>query len=395
MKKRTLSALVAGSLLLSGLTGMSSVVQAETKYNIIVEDKAIAFDQEPFLQKDRLMVPLRALAEGLGAEVTYDAATDTATIKKEDITLFLDFKTGLVTKNGEPVTMDPAPQVVNGRTMVPIRFISQAFGNNVDWNGSTNTVTVFPTESTMKMRQKIKEILLKSTEETNKQDSYQFDMNLSAEIPTNTLKVTVQGNALFDYTKNPFVLHGKGSMQGGTLLQQQTAEFEMYLMDGYVYFFEPTSKQWMKTQFMKPEQWDQFVKMSTGSNSELQAAQADLILPFATLKETSDSYMVNYNFNAAGIKKLMEKSAVQPPEQNPQALEAIKTMRMSVELDKSTYLQSKFSLEFQMNLPGMGAIKYVIDGNVKNYNKVQAIKLPEEAKNAVEMKLPTTPMPPM
>ena len=110
-------------------------------------------DPPPVIHNNRTLLPLRALAEEvLSMDVQWDDATRTATITDtknlfsgNTVEIALGESTAKV--NGQPFLIDPnnpdiVPTVINGRIMVPVRFISEAVGVEVEWDGQTRTVTV-------------------------------------------------------------------------------------------------------------------------------------------------------------------------------------------------------------------------------------------------------------
>lgn len=104
---------------------------------IAVDRKQIHSDVLPYIdpKTNRTMVPLRFIAEALGAEVGYDA--EKAIIRREGLEVLVWFNTNKAMVNGKEVYLDaPAVLVPPGRTMVPLRFISEAFGCKVDWVGA-------------------------------------------------------------------------------------------------------------------------------------------------------------------------------------------------------------------------------------------------------------------
>lgn len=99
-----------------------------------VDDETVSIaDGVPVLNNDRVYVPLRAVAEGFGADVQYDAATGDVTIEDADNEVIMNTLASVYTVNGELKWMDIAPYVnADGRTMVPVRFVSDGLGYNVE-----------------------------------------------------------------------------------------------------------------------------------------------------------------------------------------------------------------------------------------------------------------------
>lgn len=117
-------------------------------YSIGVFIKGLAVDFEkydnvkPVIKENRTLVPVRAITETFGAKVAWDEATNTITITKDDTTIVMVLDNKVATVNGKEVTLDVAPTTENGRTLVPLRFISETFSLKVDWDDDSQTAVV-------------------------------------------------------------------------------------------------------------------------------------------------------------------------------------------------------------------------------------------------------------
>jgi len=96
----------------------------------------------PVIVKGRTLLPIRALIETMGGSVDWDANARKVTIKLKNTTIVLTIDKKQATVNGKVKEMDVAPQIINGRTMVPLRFVTEQLGCQVDWNADTKTVTI-------------------------------------------------------------------------------------------------------------------------------------------------------------------------------------------------------------------------------------------------------------
>lgn len=117
------------------------VVMSIGSNEIIINDAKATIDAAPIVQNDRTFVPFRALAEAFGAEVAYDEATQAVTAELNGVTVVMTIGSATYTVNGAEQTMDVAPFINGSRTMVPVRFVAEAFGIKViptyDENGAT------------------------------------------------------------------------------------------------------------------------------------------------------------------------------------------------------------------------------------------------------------------
>lgn len=96
----------------------------------------------PVVVNERTLVPIRAIIEAMGGKVDWDGDTRTVTLDYNDneIRLVIDSTTAYL--NGAANELDTAPAIINERTMLPIRFVSESFGFDVEWNGETQTITI-------------------------------------------------------------------------------------------------------------------------------------------------------------------------------------------------------------------------------------------------------------
>ena len=107
------------------------VVMSIGSKTIIANEKAAVIDAAPIVENNRTFVPFRALAEAFGATVAYDEATQSVTAELNGTTVVMTIGSAEYTVNGEVKTADVAPFINGSRTMVPVRFVAEAFGINV------------------------------------------------------------------------------------------------------------------------------------------------------------------------------------------------------------------------------------------------------------------------
>lgn len=115
---------------------------AGQKITVMLNGNALAFDEPPYIENNTTRVPMRKIFETLGANVEYDAETKTVTAVKDDTVIKL--VTGALTAeiNGEKITLAAPVENKNGTTMVPLRFVSEALGAEVNWDGNSKTITI-------------------------------------------------------------------------------------------------------------------------------------------------------------------------------------------------------------------------------------------------------------
>ena len=110
--------------------------------HIILNGIQLEFDQAPIIVEGRTLVPMRAVFEALGAEVTWNDTLKeaTGTLGNQTVLLRIGSKTASV--NGVETALDVPAQIVSSRTLVPIRFIAESLNAGVDWDPITRTVYI-------------------------------------------------------------------------------------------------------------------------------------------------------------------------------------------------------------------------------------------------------------
>ncbi|MBQ6998333.1 MAG: hypothetical protein IJN62_00900 [Clostridia bacterium] len=101
----------------------------------------------PYIVNDRTLVPLRFVSETLGADVLWEDGWDYCYVNKGDKKIKITFGSADIEVNGEVITYDAPVQVVENRTMVPIRFISEELGYHVHWNQPNKAVVISPADN--------------------------------------------------------------------------------------------------------------------------------------------------------------------------------------------------------------------------------------------------------
>ena len=124
-----------------------AISQMQTKDIITIMVDGVYVDcakygQMPVIVEGRTLVPLRSVFEALGATVEWDNETRSVASVKGDVTVTLAVDSKEMTVNGTVKTLDVPAQIMNDRTMVPVRAVAEAFGANVNWDNETRTVVI-------------------------------------------------------------------------------------------------------------------------------------------------------------------------------------------------------------------------------------------------------------
>ena len=131
---------VATSISLCAVLAIAQPAIGQSTVAVVVNGSQMQFDQPPVERAGRVFVPLRGVFARLGATVVYDAGTINATGNGRNVSLRIG--SNQATVNGQAQSLDEAPFIIGSSTLVPLRFIAQALGASVDWNNDTSTVTI-------------------------------------------------------------------------------------------------------------------------------------------------------------------------------------------------------------------------------------------------------------
>lgn len=141
----TFMLVIALSLSLSQLASAQEQNEEGGQIQILIDGLPVSFDVPPVIQNGRTLVPFRAIAEALNVEVSWESSTQTvnATDGKTSVRLQIGNQTAY--RNDVPITLDVPPVIQGGRTLIPLRFFSEAYNCAVVWDGPQNTIRItFP-----------------------------------------------------------------------------------------------------------------------------------------------------------------------------------------------------------------------------------------------------------
>ncbi|MHB8158117.1 MAG: copper amine oxidase N-terminal domain-containing protein [Desulfocucumaceae bacterium] len=112
------------------------------KITIKVNGQEVTSDVPPYETQGRIMVPYRFVAEALGCKVDWDGAFQKVTATKGGSQAWMMINMKVIGVNGRTMAIDVAPVLKSDRTFVPVRFMSEALGYKVNWDAATNTVSI-------------------------------------------------------------------------------------------------------------------------------------------------------------------------------------------------------------------------------------------------------------
>lgn len=130
------------SIIIAFILAIASSPAYAASQQIKIDGVAVASDVKPETKNKRTMVPLRVISENLGAKV--DWSNSKVTLTQSSMKVTLQTNSTAAVKNDEAVQLDVKPYIKNNRVMVPLRLIAETFGCQVNYSSSTVTVETAP-----------------------------------------------------------------------------------------------------------------------------------------------------------------------------------------------------------------------------------------------------------
>jgi hypothetical protein len=137
--------LLAGAPALAAIAwqGLHAPVQAQTPISVRLNGNPVTFrEAAPAKISGKVLVPMRDVFSVMQANVSYDAGTRTITAKRAGTEIQLQLGSTQATRNGQALTLAQPAQLIGGSTFVPLRFVADALGAQVDWNEASQTVFI-------------------------------------------------------------------------------------------------------------------------------------------------------------------------------------------------------------------------------------------------------------
>jgi len=109
---------------------------------VTLDGAVLSFDVPPQIINERTMVPMRVIFEALGANVEWDDATQTITALSHETIIVIQIDSPTMLVDNEELLIDEPPRLVAGRTLVPVRVIAESLDMDVNWDDATRTVII-------------------------------------------------------------------------------------------------------------------------------------------------------------------------------------------------------------------------------------------------------------
>lgn len=141
--KKIVGIILMSSIAISTMT--TATAENDNPITVIINGTPVDFSKydnvTPYIENDTTLIPIRAIAEGLNCKVNWDGEKRTVGISgAKEIILTINSDTAVV--DNQNISLDVPAQVINDRTFVPLRFISESLGAKIEWDEALNVVTI-------------------------------------------------------------------------------------------------------------------------------------------------------------------------------------------------------------------------------------------------------------
>lgn len=153
-------------LVLSMSMALSYYAYGAESIKLNIDNNEIASDVAPQIIDGRTLVPVRAIFEGIGASVEWDSETKTIKGAKDGVEVVMSIDSNIAKVNSASVTMDCEPVIIEGRTYAPARYVAEAFGCKVSWDNNSKTVNIATPAKNEAATEKISETTTEAATET-------------------------------------------------------------------------------------------------------------------------------------------------------------------------------------------------------------------------------------
>lgn len=346
---------------------------AEKPIEVYLNGEKLSFPIDPFPENGTVLVPFRTIFEQLGLTVGWDHATQTVTGTK--LGLSISFRVGekAVTVNDEQMEFSVPSRVVNGTTLVPLRFISEVVGKEVIWDGNARTISIndfaFLMDGEQVLATDAMKILDKQYQLISQVQSaeYYLDVDMYALFSDMKRSALQLQMVAIDTFQPALITYGKGTMDFPIV--NMDTDIEIFIINNKVYVKNVETGEWMldDDDFSSEDfsiDYNQYIK------PELQS-----LIEHIDSKVIGNHIELNVVYNAKQYNQILKKAG------RNQEVSGVE-VRMSI--DPSTWypIQSKVKI----TLPGNNIIDAIItEMNVMyfSFDKIQKIEIPKELQSLI------------
>ncbi len=349
---------------------------ANTKVNIVVDEKQLSLDVAPYIENNRVLVPVRGVFEKLGLGVSWDQKNRKAVVTGEGTDIELKLGSKNVTVNGKAKAIDVPVTMKDNRLFIPLRFVAENSGVFVKWNQASKTVqlktnVVKDTEGFLK---RLAEVEL---------NSFSGDMQIEQTMSMDNEVMTMMLDMKMDMILDPLGYYQSMSMEMEGLEEGMTTE--TYLTKDGFFVFDSSLGKWIK---YDDEMYEEIVGLS---NQQLDpTAQFELMTKYyesVVVLENDDTYELHMSISGDGFQDLLSEMLGMPglglegEDLFGESNIDVKKMEIVSVLDKETLFPVAESLDSVMSITVEGEtveISQKGEFSYSNHNELEEIVIPQD-----------------
>lgn len=197
--------------------------------SLFLNGNKIECDPTPVIENGRTLIPVRALFEKMGADVSWNGENQEVRIECGDIKISMTIGEKTAVVSDKAVGLSVPPAIINGRTMIPLRFVAESIGAKVSWDEDNRSVSVFTQEDSRDEDEEISapQTVIKEVEFSKKEDHDALSFTASGKYTVSKMTLTNPDREVFDL--KGAVLPDKGMSFDGAFSRVRVGSH-----DGYV-----------------------------------------------------------------------------------------------------------------------------------------------------------------
>lgn len=173
-------------------------VSYANKISVFLNGNEVLCTPEPVIFEGRTLIPVRAVFEQMGAAVNWNNDERSVTVVYRDITIKMTIESKNATVNGNAFELDVPAKIFSDRTMIPLRFVGEAIGAKVEWNGDLRRVDISSPEDGGEGVPSVPSVVIKDLSISDRGDYDVFSFNASGKYTLSTMTLTQPDRLVFD-----------------------------------------------------------------------------------------------------------------------------------------------------------------------------------------------------
>lgn len=351
---------------------------ANKSIKLVVDGQEVKLDAQPKVENGTTLIPLRGLFEKVGLRVDWDAASKTATVSNGLTTIVLKENAKQAQVNGKNVTLDVAAKTHNGRMYIPVRFVAETVGFDVNYKSNELNIKTNLVKDAVAFLQKTMQTDL---------NSYSAKMNIEQKMKMSSMpEMNMTMDLNLDAVQDPLGMYMKMAMKmsmGGE--SESIPAMESYVTKDGFYQYDPLEEVWVK--FDDESMLGLLDELMSQADPLAMMDQMQAFLKDVYVYEYKDHYVMTFSMSDESFKELLGSMGDLLGGDISELPLKVNYFQFATKLDKKTLYPLELAGKAHMygEIEGEKMNLYQnYSGTYSNFNKIKEITIPEEViSNAV------------